>query len=53
MRVLYTNPYRDAIVSSYVDAHLRKGDNNHCWMKASRCLSTPSEPPLEAIVLAL
>ena len=24
----------------------RKGEDNHYWMKASRCLSTPSEPPL-------
>ena len=24
----------------------RKGEDDHCWMKAIRCLSTPSEPPL-------
>ena len=24
----------------------RKGEDDHCWMKASHCLSTPSEPPL-------
>ena len=24
----------------------RKGENDHCSMKASRCLSTPLEPPL-------
>ena len=24
----------------------RKGEDVHCWMKAIRCLSTPSEPPL-------
>ena len=25
---------------------LRKGEDDHCWMKASHCLSNPSEPPL-------
>ena len=24
----------------------RKGEDDHCWMKAIHCLSTPSEPPL-------
>ena len=72
MRVLYTNPCRDAIIPSYVDPHWLI-DNIHstpitaklnlywnwsaqelfglygnigCWIKASHCLSTPSEPPL-------
>ena len=35
MRVLYTNPCRDVIVPSYVDAtDSRKGEEDHCWMKA-------------------
>ena len=35
MRLLCTNPCRDAIVSSYVDAtDSRKGEEDHCWMKA-------------------
>ena len=24
----------------------RKGEDDHCWMKASRCLSTPSDSPV-------
>ena len=41
---------RDAIVPSFVDAHwLEKGEDEHCWMKSRRCLSTPSEPPLRPL----
>ena len=47
MRVLYTNPCRDAIVPlMWMPTDSRKVKDDHCWMKASCCLSTPSDPPL-------
>ena len=26
----------------------RKGEDNHCWMKARCCFSTPSDPPMRS-----
>ena len=47
MRVLYRNPYRDVKLHfMWIPTDSRKGEDDHCWMKASRCLSTPLEPPL-------
>ena len=30
----------------WMPTNSRMGEDDHCWMKASCCLSTPSEPPL-------
>ena len=46
-RMLYTTPKRGSIVPSYVEVHgLKKGEDDHCWMKANRCLSAPSDLPV-------
>ena len=29
----------------WIPTDSRKGEDDHCWMKANRCLSTPSDPP--------
>ena len=36
--MLNTNPRKNS----------RKGDDDHCWIKARRCCSTPLEPPLRS-----
>ena len=47
IRLVYTNPCRDTIgPSMWMPADSIKGEDDHCWIKASRCLSTPSESPL-------
>ena len=47
MRLLFTNPCRDAIVTSYVDAHwLKKGRGRPLLDEGYSLSSTPSEPPL-------
>ena len=54
IRVLYTNPYRDVIVPSYVDAHWLKKGRGQPLLDEGYSLSFNSiRVALEAIILAL
>ena len=54
MRLLCTNPCRDAIVPAFVDAiDSIKGEDDHCWIKATLLSFNSIGAALEAIILAL